>query len=110
MQERERLARVLHLAHSTWRRPHLLPWEDTDEPVRALYLCMASAVLVDRLERTVVSVEAMEGRIEAAERRAEEAEKRAEALTRYAQHRIGCRPAQCHCGLAGLLARQTSAP
>jgi hypothetical protein len=71
--------------------------------VRALYLCMASAVLVDRLERVVGSAEAMEARVEAAERRVEE-------LRGYTQHRFGCQPAHCHCGLAGLLAGQTSAP
>jgi hypothetical protein len=86
--ERERLARLLHDAHSTWRATPLLRWEDTPE-VHALYLRMADAVLADRhvgVGRVVDRVKpapfviegdpemaALEARLEAAERRVAEA-------------------------------------
>jgi hypothetical protein len=73
MTERERLARVLHDAHSTWRATPLLHWEDTPE-VHALYLCMADAVLADQFEQAVREEEAMEARLEAAEQRVAEAQ------------------------------------
>jgi hypothetical protein len=58
MTERERLARLLHDAHSTGRATPLLPWEATPE-VHALYLRMADAVLDDR--RVAAPVRAGEG-------------------------------------------------